>query len=76
MGKRQTHSWTPQTRAKFYIEYYIPKSLSYPEVYEFARIQWSLLVRAEKSKMASKMAAQNKCKWLWYMNFCLFVCLI
>ena len=31
---------------KNYIECYIPKCLSDPEVYEPARIQWSLLVRA------------------------------
>ena len=55
---------------KNYIECYIPKYLSYPEVYKSARIQWSLLVGTEKSKMASKMATRNKCKGLWYMNFC------
>ena len=54
----------------YYIECYIPKCLSYPEVYESAGTQWSLLVRAEKSKMASKMAARNKCKGLLCKNWC------
>ena len=58
--------WQP----KYYIEYYIPKCWSYPEVYESVRIQWPLLVRAEKSKMASKMAARNKCKGVLYMICC------
>ena len=55
---------------KHYIECYIPKYLSYPEVYESARIHWPLLVGTEKSKMASKMATRNKCEGLWYMNIC------
>ena len=46
--------WQP----KYYIECYISKCWSYPEVYESARNFWPLLVRAEKSKMASKMAVR------------------
>ena len=46
---------------------YVPKCWSYPEVYQSARNNWPLLVRAEKSKMASKMAARNKCKGVLYM---------
>ena len=33
-------------------------------------LQWPLLVQAEKSKIASKMAAWNKYKRLWYMDRC------
>ena len=51
---------------KYYIECYMPKCWSYPEDYESARNQWPLLVRAEKSKMASKMVARNKCKGVLY----------
>ena len=58
--------WQP----KYYIECYIPKCWSYPEVYESARNNWPLLVRAEKSKMASKMAARNKFKGVLYMICC------
>ena len=58
--------WQP----KYYIECYIPKCLSYLEVYESARKNWPLLVRAEKSKMASKMAARNKCKGVLNMICC------
>ena len=58
--------WQP----KYYIECYIPKCKSNPEVYESARNNWSLLVRAEKYKMASKMAARNKCKGVLYMICC------
>ena len=47
--------WQP----KYYIECYIPNCLSYPEVYESTRNNWPLLVRAEKSRMASKMAARG-----------------
>ena len=39
----------------------------YSEVYESTRIQRPLLVRAEKSKMASKMAARYKCKRVLYL---------
>ena len=55
--------WQP----KYYIECHIPKCLSYPES---ARNNWPLLVRAEKSKMASKMAARNKCKGVLNMICC------
>ena len=58
--------WQP----KYYIECYIPKCWSYPEVYESARNNWQLLVRAEQSKMASKMAASYKCKGVVYMICC------
>ena len=58
--------WQP----KYYIKCYIPKCLSYPEVYESARNNWPFLVRAEKSKMASKMAAGNKRKGVLYMICC------
>ena len=58
--------WQP----KYYIECYMSKCWSYPEVYESARNFWPLLVRAEKSKMASKMAARNKCKGVLYMICC------
>ena len=58
--------WQP----KYYIKCYIPKCWSYPEVYESARNNWPYLVRAEKSKMASKMAARNKCKGVLYMICC------
>ena len=58
--------WQP----KYYIKCYIPKCWSYPEVYESARNKWLLLVRAEKSKMASKMAAKNKCKGVLYVICC------
>ena len=58
--------WQP----KYYIECYISKSWLYPEFYESARNFWPLLVRAEKSKMASKMAARNKCKGVLYMICC------
>ena len=44
----------------------MPKFLAYPEVYESARNKWPLLVRAEKSKMASKMVAINKSKGVLY----------
>ena len=43
---------------------------TYPEVYESAGNQWPLLVRAEKSKMTSKMDARNKCKRALYMIYC------
>ena len=52
------------------IKCYIPECLSYPEDYESARVQWLLFVRAEKSKMASKMAARNKCNVLLCKNWC------
>ena len=42
---------------KYHIKWYIPKCLSYPEVSEITRLKSPILVRAEKSKMASKMAA-------------------
>ena len=42
---------------KYRIKWYIPKCLSYPEVSEITRLKCPILVRAEKSKMASKMAA-------------------
>ena len=58
--------WQP----KYYIECYMPKCCSYPEVYESARNKWPLLVRAEKSKMASKMAARNKMQGVLYMSCC------
>ena len=61
--------WQP----KYYIKCYIPKCWSYPEVYESARSKWLLLVRAEKSKMASKMAAKNKCKGVLYMISCTYL---
>ena len=40
----------------------MPKCLSYPEVCESATIQWPLLVRAEASMIAFKMATRSKCK--------------
>ena len=52
------------------IECYIPQYWSYPEVYESTRNKWPFLVRAEKSKMASTMAARNKCKRVLYMICC------
>ena len=55
---------------KYYIECYILKCWSYPEVYESARNNWPLLVRAEKSKIESKMAARNKFKGVLYMIGC------
>ena len=58
--------WQP----KYYIKCYIPKCWSYPEVNESARNNWPFLVRAEKSNMASKMAAGNKCKGVLYMICC------
>ena len=58
--------WQP----KYYIEYYIPKCWSYPEIYESARNKWLQLMRAEKNKMASKMAAKNKIKGVFYMICC------
>ena len=42
---------------KYHIKLYIPKCLSYPEVSEITKLKCPILVRAEKSKMASKMAA-------------------
>ena len=42
---------------KYHIKWYMPKCLSYPEVSEITRLKCPILVRAEKSKMASKMAA-------------------
>ena len=49
---------------QYYIECYIPKYLSYPEVYESARIQWPLLVGTEKSKMAMDLPGYSgHCWW-------------
>ena len=42
---------------KYHIKLYIPKCLSYPEVSKITKLKCPILVRAEKSKMASKMAA-------------------
>ena len=42
---------------KYHIKLYIPKCLSYPKVSEITKLKCPILVRAEKSKMASKMAA-------------------
>ena len=42
---------------KYHIKWFMPKCLSYPEVSEITRQKCPILVRAEKSKMASKMAA-------------------
>ena len=42
---------------KYHNKCYMPKCLSYPEVSEKTRLKCPILVRAEKSKMASKMAA-------------------
>ena len=56
-------AWQP----KYYIESYIPNCWSYPEVFKSARNNWTFLVRAEKSKMASKMAARTKYKGVLYM---------
>ena len=42
---------------KYHIKWYMPKCLPYPEVSEITRLKCPILVRAEKSKMASKMAA-------------------
>ena len=58
--------WQP----KYYIKCCIPKCWSYPEVFDSARNNLPFLVRAEKSKMASKMAARNKCKGVFYMICC------
>ena len=60
--------WQP--KYMYHIKCYIPKCLSYSEVYESARNQWPLLVRAEKSKIASRMAAKNKCIGVLYMIRC------
>ena len=48
--------WSP----KFYIKCYIPKYLSYHKAYGLTRILWSLLVRAEKSKMTSRIATRKR----------------
>ena len=42
---------------KYHIKWYMPKCLSYPEVSEITRLKCPILMRAEKSKTASKMAA-------------------
>ena len=42
---------------KYHIKWYMPKRLSYPEVSEITRLKCPISVRAEKSKMASKIAA-------------------
>ena len=42
---------------KYHIRLYMPKCLPYPEVSEITRLMCPILVRAEISKMASKMAA-------------------